>query len=175
MRSAVEDLKALCVEITQFASESGRFSTEAINLNDLVAGAIVSSHVQEHPKIRCQIRFAEPAPAIQGNGPQLKQCMLLILGNAIDAMPGGGELLIETRSGNPVEVMFQDSGPGMDLLTRARCTNAFYSTKKSKGNTGMGLFIANGITRRNGGTLVVESEPEQGAVVTLQFPREERT
>lgn len=82
--------------------------------------------------------------------------------NALDAMPGGGRLLVSSSISNGhVAITFRDSGSGMSAEQLRQLYHPFYSTKAGDG-MGLGLSVCHSIVRSYGGTIVVESEVGQG-------------
>ncbi|MGH8104452.1 MAG: GAF domain-containing protein [bacterium] len=113
-------------------------------------------------------------PAIQGDAAELREVFTNLIFNAVDAMPTGGTLTIESSSeGDRVVVSVRDTGVGMDEATRRRVFEAFYTTKGARGS-GLGLSLCNSIIGRHGGTIHVESAPEAGSsfIVTLPVTQE---
>jgi signal transduction histidine kinase len=113
-------------------------------------------------------------PPVMADGDQLKQVLLNLLGNAADAMPGGGEIRIQSSAetdadGRPmVVVRIRDSGPGMPPDLKRRIFEPFFTTKEK--GTGLGLCIAAQIMARHGGSLVLEASSERGATFAIWLP-----
>ncbi len=101
---------------------------------------------------------------------QIRQALLNILLNAIDAMPTGGQLNIGIYSSSEgtINIKIQDSGPGIDPKDLPHIFDPFYS-KKDNG-TGLGLAITYEIVRNHGGKIFVESSKGKGAAFVLEFP-----
>jgi PAS domain S-box-containing protein len=103
---------------------------------------------------------------------QIRDALVNLVFNAVDAMPGGGPLTIRTRSDgtgrNRVSIEIVDSGVGMDEDTRRRCLEPFFTTKGERG-TGLGLAMVYGVAERHGATLEIESQPGKGTTVRLSF------
>jgi signal transduction histidine kinase/CheY-like chemotaxis protein len=115
-------------------------------------------------------RRLEAASPIAGNASELREVFTNLVLNAVDAMPDGGQLSIETEDrAERVQVRIADTGVGMDERTRERIFDPFFTTKTVKG-TGLGLSVAYGIVIRHHGTIDVESEPGRGTHFTLSFP-----
>jgi signal transduction histidine kinase len=110
----------------------------------------------------------------------LERALFNLVLNARDAMPHGGQVVIEVEErqvnrgkragGTYVAVTVRDSGVGMDAATRERIFEPFFTTKGEKG-TGLGLPIAYQVIGRAGGFFEVESEPGHGAAVRFYLPR----
>ena len=101
----------------------------------------------------------------------LKQVYLNLILNAVEAMPEGGRLAIETaeRPGR-IEVRLADSGPGIPPETLRRLGSPFVSTKPK--GSGLGLFLTRRLVQTSGGDLRIESEVGRGTSCTLSFPRQ---
>src|SRR5262249_19992575 len=111
-----------------------------------------------------------PGPAVIGDASELRESLLNIFQNALDAMPGGGRVTFTTESrAGWVPCAVTDSGAGMAEGTRRRVFEPFFTTKAEQG-TGLGLSIAYGIVARHGGEIDVESEPGTGSVFTVRLP-----
>jgi signal transduction histidine kinase len=89
--------------------------------------------------------------------------------NAYDAMPGGGELRVSARPvRDTVEILFQDSGPGVKGEMRNRIFEPFVSTKE--GGTGLGLSVSYGIVSAHGGSLDLVPDKGPGACFRVALP-----
>jgi len=100
----------------------------------------------------------------------LKQAILNLMINGLQAIPdGGGELILTARRQDGRAVLeVVDTGRGMDAETVNRIFNAYYSTKRS--GTGLGLAIARRIVREHGGDITVTSEPGKGSAFSFSLP-----
>jgi len=111
-------------------------------------------------------------PCLELDPDAVKQVMLNLFNNAIDAMPGGGTLSLSTRQiEDRVRVTVSDTGIGMDEDTRSRIFTPFFSTRAaSREGAGLGLSVSRQIVEGHGGTIEVESAPGEGAVFTVWLP-----
>ena len=112
-------------------------------------------------------------PEVSGRRVEIREAIVNLVLNAIDALPGGGRILITTRAepGRAV-VTVADSGIGMSPDVRQRAFEPFFTTKGVK-RTGLGLAVAYGTVHRHGGQIAVESGLGQGTTVTFWIPAAE--
>jgi signal transduction histidine kinase len=115
-------------------------------------------------------------PPILGDRDQLTQVFVNMVTNAVDAMDGGGCLIVETGlqqsdDGRPmVGVSFTDTGHGISPEQLERIFEPFYTTKAEGRGTGLGLSVSLGIIRSHGGTIDIESKPGAGTTVRIRLP-----
>ncbi|NRF96067.1 PAS domain S-box protein [Paenibacillus frigoriresistens] len=117
--------------------------------------------------------FSEPINedlTIMGDRQQLKQVFVNLLKNAIEAMPGGGEILIQMKKSESdnVSVSIRDQGCGISEERLKRIGEPFFSSKE-KGN-GLGLTISHKIVREHDGIIRFDSELNKGTTVQVSFP-----
>ncbi|PJA27323.1 MAG: hypothetical protein CO189_07390 [candidate division Zixibacteria bacterium CG_4_9_14_3_um_filter_46_8] len=106
-----------------------------------------------------------------GNATELREVLINMIMNAIDAMPEGGILRIRNTSDvDKNEIIIEDSGIGMDRETMGKVFEPFFTTKGGKG-TGLGMSIAFGIISKLNGGIAIESEPGKGTRFTITLPR----
>jgi PAS domain S-box-containing protein len=121
-------------------------------------------------RVRFQAEF-EAVPPLLVNPDQMEQVFLNLLLNALDAMPGGGDLRATMRREGP-EVMIQvsDTGRGIDPEALDRVFDPFFTTKPLGKGTGLGLSICYGTVKEHGGTITVRSTPGAGTTFTIRLP-----
>jgi signal transduction histidine kinase len=110
-------------------------------------------------------------PLITFDNEQMKQVILNLLMNAIQAMPGGGQLRLEgevSKDGQWIQLSIHDSGIGIPPEDMNRLFDPFFSTKE--GGIGLGLSIAHRIIDQHHGKIEVESTPGKGTLFTLWLP-----
>ncbi|MCA9521189.1 MAG: hypothetical protein KC609_09455 [Myxococcales bacterium] len=107
---------------------------------------------------------------VQGDPSKLKQVVINLLQNAVDAMPDGGSLSLIARAleGDEVEIVVADSGAGISADALEQLFHPYFTTKER--GTGLGLTIARGIVRQHGGELTIESKAGEGTLARLRLP-----
>lgn len=106
---------------------------------------------------------------ILGNSTDLKEAFAKIIFNAVDAMPYGGTLSVETYTENGCAyIKISDTGAGIEPETLEKIFEPFFTTKGS-GHSGLGLSIAYGIINKYDGGIDVKSTPEKGTTFTVVF------
>ncbi|MCC5967859.1 MAG: GHKL domain-containing protein, partial [Natronohydrobacter sp.] len=103
---------------------------------------------------------------------RLQQVLVNLISNAIDAVEGAQDKRLHLRAqatGDRVQVVLRDHGPGVAEGLQARIFDPFFSTKEVGKGLGLGLSISYNIMRDFGGSLSVENHPEGGAVFTMDL------
>ena len=158
-----------------------------VDLNLLVQQVVDMTHARwsDMPQkrgtvIRLDTELAPDLPAILGVESEVREALINLVFNAVDAMPEGGVLSLRTRcisrpdrgvdsDARCVLVEVGDTGVGMDESTRQRCLEPFFSTKGERG-TGLGLAMVYGAAQRHGADIDIESAVGRGTTVRLSFP-----
>lgn len=157
-----------------------------VNLNEILEAfsPILERTIRED--IHITMKLAPDLGSIMADRPQIEQIIMNLAINAQDAMPGGGDLLIETSTiilhesekihsqlppGEYVKLCVSDTGCGMDSATQERIFEPFFTTKESGKGTGLGLATVFGIAKQHSGHVDVYSEPDHGSTFTVYFPR----
>jgi two-component system, cell cycle sensor histidine kinase and response regulator CckA len=156
-----------------------------IDLNELISqmSKMLERVIGEDIELRV---ITEPSLArVRVDPGQIEQALVNLVVNARDAMPGGGELRIETANvrleadsapplpppGAYVRVKVQDCGCGMSDEVRQHLFEPFFTTKPKDKGTGLGLATVYGSITQAGGTVEVRSEPGEGTTVLIYLPR----
>ncbi|MET0625207.1 MAG: ATP-binding protein [Pyrinomonadaceae bacterium] len=120
-----------------------------------------------------QINFAvsnRSGAHVLGDASELRDVLVNIIFNAVDAMPAGGRLtLAAEQRDEKVVVTVEDTGGGMSPEVRSRVFDPFFTTKGVEG-MGLGLSVSYGVIRRHGGTIRVESEVGRGSTFRVVLP-----
>lgn len=115
--------------------------------------------------------LADCDASVMGDAVELREVMVNVIYNAIDAMPDGGQIQLSAHETNGQVVMsIADSGLGMRPEVKSRLFDPFFTTK-GKAGTGMGLAVSFGIIRRHDGSIEVDSEPGRGTTFRISLPK----
>jgi PAS domain S-box-containing protein len=107
---------------------------------------------------------------VSGDAAELREALLNILFNAMDAMPTGGKLTVKSwQEEDWVQISIKDTGVGIPDKVKSRVFEPFFSTKASKGS-GLGLSVTYGIIARHGGMLKFDSEVGKGTTFYIRLP-----
>jgi len=140
-------------QLDELVDEVGRFVAREFETSN------VSLRVEVEPGV----------PLVRADEPQIRQALLNLLRNAREAMPDGGEVLMEARSADGgMEIAVTDRGVGVPVERRARIFDLFYSTKDL--GSGLGLPLTQQIVIAHGGTIACDDAEGGGTVFTMWFP-----
>ncbi len=133
--------------------------------------------------VRCTTHLHPNLFPLYGDPTHLQTLFLNLITNAIDAMPQGGELTIETKpvssqlsaeDGPWVEISISDTGIGMTEDSKKKIFDPFFTTKKMGEGTGLGLAICEKIIKEHSGKVTLESEVGRGSAFFVTLPTHER-
>jgi PAS domain S-box-containing protein len=156
-----------------------------VNLNEMVEEIARLTRETFPGTIRIHTRLCCDLPQVSADPNQLNQVLLNLCLNARDAMPGGGDLSIETYEGEDpaasegpsstdrtdfVTIRVTDTGVGMDQQVLKQIFDPFFTTKKSGQGTGLGLAVAFSIVEGHGGLMKVSSTPGVGTEFVVRLP-----
>ncbi|MFL6285492.1 MAG: ATP-binding protein [Pyrinomonadaceae bacterium] len=124
----------------------------------------------ENVHITLELKLGTDDARVMGDESELREVLVNMVFNAVDAMPEGGTLTLSTReSGGMIEIAVSDTGTGMTDEVRPRVFDPFYTTK-GKAGMGLGLAVSYGIIRRHEGSVAVRSEPGRGTSFQILLP-----
>jgi len=126
-------------------------------------------------QISLRFELGEARVPVMGSRAQIEQILVNLVGNARDAMPRGGTILIRlsrsTAAGTPMaRVEVEDSGEGMTPEVQEKIFSPFFTTKGPGRGTGLGLASVRQLMHDLGGTLAVASQPGIGTTFVLRLP-----
>jgi len=155
-------------------SRTSPMNIQSTDLREVIdRSLLLVRHQLEIGGIELQLNLAHNLPQVPCDPAQIEQVLLALIMNAIDAMPQGGNLRLETRlsdSEKEIELEVRDDGAGIahDLLLQI--FEPFVTTKENGRGVGLGLAISRGIVERHNGRIEVASEVGRGTTFTVTLP-----
>jgi two-component system NtrC family sensor kinase len=110
-------------------------------------------------------------PKVVVNPTEIEQVFVNIISNAIEASQEGQTVTVRLTHGDEqVRALFEDDGCGMKPEELGRVFDPFYTTRQSEGGTGLGLSLTHSIVHEHGGTIEIDTRPDEGTRVLVTFP-----
>jgi signal transduction histidine kinase len=168
MAASFTSLDAMVNDLLHFTADRAP-RLEAVAVQEVVGEVCASLAPQLAAQgVRPEIDVP-PEARVQADREMLRRAVLNLTLNALDAMPGGGRLVITSYSGpEGFELEIADTGVGLSDEVLRRAFEPFFTTKSS--GTGLGLAIVYHILEMHGGQVIASNCPEGGAAFTLRFP-----
>ena len=169
-------------------ARGGKYEVKPTHINSLVRSS-ADLFTRTKKEIRVYIQLPEDIWPVEVDKYQIDQVLLNLYINAWHAMPGGGDLYLETKNvildeyytrpygvkpGKYVRITVTDTGIGMDESTLKRIFDPFFTTKEMGRGTGLGLASAYGIIRNHNGIINAYSEKGKGATFNIYLPVSEK-
>lgn len=186
IRKAGERAASLTHQLLAFSRQQV-LQLQVLDLNALVGdmGKMLRRLIGTH--IELTIKLAPRLGKVKADQSQIEQVIVNLVVNARDAMPDGGNLLIETSNmdvdekgagslpllqpGPYVVLTVADTGVGMDAKIRRHIFEPFFTTKGPGKGTGLGLATVYGVVKQSGGGVFVDSAPDKGATFRVFLPQ----
>jgi len=174
--TAAQDAKQIVhrMRLIRDAEDEGEYIS--VDLNKIISSALDLTRSRWEKEMESKgvsismVKRLDADKPVIGNESQIREALMNIILNAVDAMPKGGTLTISsTMENDAVLVDVSDTGIGMPDDVKQRCGEPFFTTKGIKG-TGLGLSMVHGIVKGHGGTMTIESEMGRGTTIRLRFP-----
>ena len=137
---------------------------------------IIEYGIKNENRINIHLSLAKGIPAVSVSSGELKQILINLLQNSIQAIKGEGAVIISTEEDiitKKIRIIISDTGKGMTSETIPHIFDPFYTTKKNGEGTGLGLSIVYGIIIKYSGSVDVESEEGVGTIIKLSLPVKE--
>ena len=165
-------------------ARDGKYEAKPIDFNELVKKSS-TMFARTKKEIRIHTRLREKPLVVEADQGRIERVLLNMYVNALQAMPGGGELHLVTSAvildesfcnpyqmepGHYGKLSITDTGIGMDGPTRRRIFDPFFTTKEKGRGTGLGLASAYGIIKNHGGMITVYSEVGRGTTFNVYLP-----
>jgi signal transduction histidine kinase/ActR/RegA family two-component response regulator len=176
---SADDGAQIIRRIQDFARKRPSREFEAVSVADLLKDVCEMSRPRWEARAECTAinfaLFADSDASVMGDPVELREVLVNVIYNAVDAMPTGGEIRMSAQEvDDRVVLKITDTGTGMKPEVKSRLFDPFFTTK-GKAGTGMGLAVSFGIIRRHNGSIEVESEPGRGTTFLIALPKASNT
>jgi PAS domain S-box-containing protein len=188
IQRAIEDVAQTVARMREFYRErEPQLTLAPVDVNRVVRDVVQLTRARwsDMPQQRGVVIHAvtelDPSdPLVPGVESEIREALINLVFNAVDAMPEGGRVMLRSRteaaagsggrhpSRPTVDIEITDTGLGMDAETRRRCLEPFFTTKGERG-TGLGLAMVYGMIQRHSADLAIESAQGQGTTIRLSF------
>jgi PAS domain S-box-containing protein len=186
IQKAAERASILTRQLLAFSRQQ-RLKPQLLNMNEVINNLEKMLRRLIGEDITLVTNLAPDLGQIKTDPGQMEQVLMNLAVNARDAMPRGGQLILETTNVGSDQIQaathleltanlytkltVTDTGIGMDTETQARIFEPFFTTKEIGKGTGLGLATVYGIVQQSGGHIVVQSSPGQGTIFTIFLPQ----
>ena len=169
IKSELDRLNKLVSEFIGFAKPPEPQLMDS-DINEIIDSVVrLTGKKAEKQKVNITTDLDRTLPYILVDSEQIKQVLLNIVINGVQAMPEGGNLFVKTTQANGiVQVSIKDEGIGIAKEKVPRIFDPFFTTKEN--GTGLGLSISYQLVKKNGGEILVTPNPDQGLTFTIKFP-----
>jgi two-component system, NtrC family, sensor kinase len=155
-------------------SRTAPMNIQSADLNGVIERCLMLvRHQVELGGIDLQLKLAKDLPPVPCDPAQIEQVLIALIMNAIDAMPRGGNLWLESRMSDnegEIEMQVRDDGSGIAADVLPQIFEPFMTTKENGHGVGLGLAISRGIMERHNGRIQVASELGRGTTFTVILP-----
>jgi PAS domain S-box-containing protein len=177
IQKSIGDIEKVVTRLRAFYRKNEGQEKEQILVEDLFNDVIAMSRPRwkDMPnkkgiRVECGRDVQANLPSLFGNTSEIREALINLVFNAVDALPGGGTITLKAYQREHSTVLeVTDTGTGMEEEVKKRSLEPFFTTKGGKG-TGLGLPGVYGMIKRHGGEIVINSAPEEGTTVQLSFP-----
>jgi len=165
IENKVDSTNLIVSDLLDFARKKAP-ELQQTDLNVIVKGALGNLSIPENIELKTKLG---EIPRMLLDPEQIQRVFLNVVQNAVEAMPEGGNLMIETsKTDDSVEISFKDSGVGILQENMPKLFTPLFSTK-AKG-LGLGLTVCKQIVESNCGSIMAKSKVGQGTTFTVKFP-----
>lgn len=183
MSVAVKKGSDLVRRLIQFG-HTGELRKQLVQINQVVETAVELVRPMIGSNVRLTVKLNPDLPLIEAAPREIEQVLVNLMLNALEAMPTGGELTVETKLSGPdavtshagerpegfIAISVADTGVGIPESLQPMLFGSFFTTKPPGKGVGLGLATAYGIVRRHHGSIEVQSQPGTGTRFTIYLP-----
>ncbi|MBA2732154.1 MAG: hypothetical protein H0U54_04600, partial [Acidobacteria bacterium] len=129
-----------------------------------------ASQDEREARVKFKTELADDLPLVRASASELREVLVNLLRNAVDAIEGEGQITTRTSTENGYDVVeLSDTAAGMSVEVKEKIFHPLFTTKGERG-TGMGLATCYAILRRHGGDIEVMSAPGEGTTFSIRLP-----
>jgi len=162
----VDQCSNLLNDLLDFARGSTPLNLKSVDMNGLIDDAL--ARIESPSDVEVE-KVLGNLPVLHADPDMILRIFLNLISNAVDAMPNGGVITLETSQRNGfVEVSMRDTGIGIPEENREKLFTPLFSTKPN--GIGLGLYITKKLVEAHGGTIMVESKKTEGTTFTVMLP-----
>ena len=168
-----ERIKNIVQGLRNFAKKNEGLLVDTVRINTIVEDAIKLVQKEVRKKAEIILDLSPDLPTFKGNAQKIEQVLVNLIVNAGQAIPDDrkGQITVRTKKNNSdIIVQVEDNGCGMSEKTLNQIFNPFFTTKRGKGGTGLGLPIVFRIVEEHGGKIYVKSKLGEGSIFTITIP-----
>jgi len=175
MQDGARRIKRIVEDLKDFARREDAPAAAPFDLGQAARAALrLSDGALRGATRRLEVRLAEGLPPARGDAQRIEQVVVNLLLNAAQALPAPEHGISVTSGQDPaagtVWLEVRDEGEGIEPGHLPRVTEPFFTTKRGRGGTGLGLSVSASIVRDHGGALTFASTPGAGTTVRLSLP-----
>jgi signal transduction histidine kinase len=163
-------MASIIQDFTGLAQVEAKGQSQPVDLNEQIEQAMKLVLQAHDPRPEVQTSL-DPLPKVKAKPEDIRQAFIQIIRNAVQAMQGKGTLSISTQMVHgSVQVVIQDTGPGIPRPYLMKVFDPFFTTKQQGEGSGLGLTIVRRIVTKYGGQIRIDSEEGRGTICVLTFP-----
>lgn len=154
------------------SARTGELDLAPADVNELLRRSLaMAGGMLERARVDLSTELEEMPLRAAVSAAHLQRVFANLIGNAIQAMPGGGRLTARTHwVGTDLQIIFEDTGPGIPEAVLGRLFQPLASTRHGQGGTGLGLYVSRQTVLKHGGRLEAENREEGGARFIVSLP-----
>lgn len=175
IREGAKRIRNIVEELKDFARQDTSELNQSVDVNLLVKSAItLTSTLIKKSTRQFSVKYGKNLPFITGNFQRLEQVVINLIQNSCQALQDENRAVFistnfDNRTGK-ITIKVKDEGIGMDIDIQKKITDPFFTTKRDKGGTGLGLSVSSKIVENHGGSLYFKSKPGMGTEAVIVLP-----
>jgi len=169
----IQRIRRLISELVNLARSPSPPDFQEVDLAEVVAPMVELTRKEADKKgVAIRAGVAPGLPRVRMDRGKIKQALLNLILNALQAVDSGGHVEVEARPGRTamVEIVVRDQGKGIPPEIQEQVFDPFFTTREAGEGVGLGLTVCHQIVEEHGGEIAIHSEPGRGTEVRLILP-----